>query len=238
MLEQFEAVERRAADDGPVVRRGDAPARRRRRSPGTRPPASRRRLGAGRRRAVARRDAGRPAQPGRAGASRSRAIAQRRRCGRISRPACAGCICSSRLGLGACLADDMGLGKTIQVLALLLVLQAQRRRQARPQPPGRAGLAARQLGGGDRALRAEPASARRRIRRRCRPSELEGARAPRDARGRRPGDHQLRLAAARCRGWPRRRGGWSCSTRRRPSRTRPPSRPARSSSSRPTRASR
>ena len=30
-----------------------------------------------------------------------------------------------RLGLGACLADDMGLGKTIQVLALLLVLQAE-----------------------------------------------------------------------------------------------------------------
>jgi non-specific serine/threonine protein kinase len=32
----------------------------------------------------------------------------------------------SRLGLGACLADDMGLGKTIQVLALLLVLQAEK----------------------------------------------------------------------------------------------------------------
>ena len=32
----------------------------------------------------------------------------------------------SDLGLGACLADDMGLGKTIQVLALLLVLQAKR----------------------------------------------------------------------------------------------------------------
>ncbi len=32
----------------------------------------------------------------------------------------------SGLGLGACLADDMGLGKTIQVLALLLVLQAKR----------------------------------------------------------------------------------------------------------------
>ena len=31
----------------------------------------------------------------------------------------------ARLGLGACLADDMGLGKTIQVLALLLVLKRQ-----------------------------------------------------------------------------------------------------------------
>jgi superfamily II DNA or RNA helicase len=35
----------------------------------------------------------------------------------------------ARLGLGACLADDMGLGKTIQVLALLLVLKQQGRRK-------------------------------------------------------------------------------------------------------------
>ncbi len=35
-----------------------------------------------------------------------------------------------RLGLGACLADDMGLGKTIQVLALLLVLKAERKQQS------------------------------------------------------------------------------------------------------------
>ena len=32
----------------------------------------------------------------------------------------------TRLGLGACLADDMGLGKTIQVISLLLHLQAER----------------------------------------------------------------------------------------------------------------
>ena len=32
----------------------------------------------------------------------------------------------TRLGLGACLADDMGLGKTIQVIAVLLHLQAER----------------------------------------------------------------------------------------------------------------
>lgn len=37
----------------------------------------------------------------------------------------------SELGLGACLADDMGLGKTVQVIALLLALQA----QARKAPP-------------------------------------------------------------------------------------------------------
>src|ERR1700758_908224 len=37
------------------------------------------------------------------------------------------------LGLGACLADDMGLGKTIQVLALLLHLQAEQ--TAEPASP-------------------------------------------------------------------------------------------------------
>ena len=37
-----------------------------------------------------------------------------------------------KLGLGACLADDMGLGKTIQVLALLLILKAQRDGPKRP----------------------------------------------------------------------------------------------------------
>jgi superfamily II DNA or RNA helicase len=38
----------------------------------------------------------------------------------------------ARLGLGACLADDMGLGKTIQVLSLLLVLKG--RTGGRPKP--------------------------------------------------------------------------------------------------------
>ena len=38
----------------------------------------------------------------------------------------------ARLGLGACLADDMGLGKTIQVLALLLVLKEQAAGQGKP----------------------------------------------------------------------------------------------------------
>ena len=41
-----------------------------------------------------------------------------------------------RLRLGACLADDMGLGKTIQVLALLLILKQDSRREPRaPQIP-------------------------------------------------------------------------------------------------------
>ncbi len=38
----------------------------------------------------------------------------------------------SSLGLGGCLADDMGLGKTIQVLALLLLLQRQKKKGRRP----------------------------------------------------------------------------------------------------------
>jgi len=38
----------------------------------------------------------------------------------------------SQLKLGACLADDMGLGKTIQVLALLLVLKNQAGRKRKP----------------------------------------------------------------------------------------------------------
>ena len=55
----------------------------------------------------------------------------------------------AKLGLGACLADDMGLGKTIQVLSLLLVLKRQRRSTA-AEPAGGAGLAAGELGSGDR----------------------------------------------------------------------------------------
>ena len=39
----------------------------------------------------------------------------------------------SKLGLGACLADDMGLGKTIQVLAHLLVLRSQTRKTSNPR---------------------------------------------------------------------------------------------------------
>jgi superfamily II DNA or RNA helicase len=38
----------------------------------------------------------------------------------------------ARLRLGACLADDMGLGKTVQVLSLLLVLKAEARHTRKP----------------------------------------------------------------------------------------------------------
>ena len=74
-------------------------------------------------------------------------------CGPTRRLGCGGCTCSRASGSARCLADDMGLGKTIQVLALLLVLQREATGNAGPSPAGRAGLAARQLGGGDRALR-------------------------------------------------------------------------------------
>ena len=48
----------------------------------------------------------------------------------------------------------------------------------------------------------------------------------------RSGDHQLRLAAPRCRGSRSAPGGWPCWTKRRPSRTPTPNRPAPSRSSR------
>ena len=52
----------------------------------------------------------------------------------------------ARLRLGACLADDMGLGKTIQVLSLLLVLKNGAAERAQAVPACGARLAARQLG--------------------------------------------------------------------------------------------
>ena len=56
------------------------------------------------------------------------------------------------LGLGACLADDMGLGKTVQVLALVVGAQPAAGRTA-AEPPRRARIASRQLGGGGGAFR-------------------------------------------------------------------------------------
>ena len=134
----------------------------------------------------------------------------------------------TQLRLGACLADDMGLGKTIQVLSLLLVLKNEARAQAQAVPAGGAGLAARQLGRGDCPICAEPQSDRG-------PSIGGAGRETEDGRRRqsggcRSGHHELRLSGPRRLGSERHRGGWWCSTRRRPSRTRPPSRPKRSSS--------
>ena len=116
----------RAAERRPDVRRGDAAGRRRGRSPMA--------TAAGADADWARVVAG-PwlaetldglRSPEGAGAGRSR----RRRCKATLRPYQQAGVrwlhLLARLGLGACLADDMGLGKTIQVLALLLVLQATR----------------------------------------------------------------------------------------------------------------
>ncbi len=118
----------------------------------------------------------------------------------------------------------MGLGKTIQVLALLLVQRhAEPADAAAALPAGGAGLAAGQLGGGDRALRPRSAGADRASlgddgrgvqgssRRTTPPSSIW--RSPATAR------------CCACRRSARSRGGWSSSTRRRRSRTRTPSRP-------------
>ena len=129
----------------------------------------------------------------------------------------------AQLGLGACLADDMGLGKTIQVLSLLLVLRTPGRRRARSRSllVAPASLLANWAAEIERfapslkALIAHPSA--------MPAAELEGAR--RGAAGRcRPGDHQLRLAAARAAGSRTSRGGWRSSTKRRRSRIPAPSR--------------
>ena len=126
------------------------------------------------------------------------------------------------LGLGGCLADDMGLGKTIQVLALLLAPEASRARRGRTSSSSR-----------PRSSRTGRAEIER-----FAPS-LEDARgAPVGHRPRaswralaRPGSREadvvvttLRLASTGSRGCARPTGRSSCSTRRRPSRTRAPGR--------------
>ena len=134
----------------------------------------------------------------------------------------------AKLGLGACLADDMGLGKTIQVLSLLLVLKRQADGTAAAKPAGGAGFAAGQLGGGNRTLRARVEGADRASVRDA-GSRTEGLDAG-AAAGDRPGDHQLRLAAARAvdRGSLLAAGGAGRSAGHQESRT--PSRPAPSRS--------
>ena len=129
-LEQFEAVERRAATDGlsfgeamrMLAGAGIAEDERRR--------SSRHRLERDRRRSLAGGDARRLARPGRAGACRSRPSAARHAAA-LSAGGRAMAHLLAKLRLGACLADDMGLGKTIQVLSLLLVLKKSSRRQRR-----------------------------------------------------------------------------------------------------------
>ena len=81
----------------------------------------------------------------------------------------------------------MGLGKTIQVLALLLVEQD----AGSAKPAGRAGLSAGQLGGRNREIRPGLTAAI------VHPSAMAAERSSSSRRDDvRPGDHQLRLAAA------------------------------------------
>ena len=146
-LEQFEAIERRAAADGlsfgEAMRllagagiAGDDGGR-----PG------RHRLEPDRRRALARGDPGRRCAARRARRASIPARSLRGTLRPYQRAGVQWLYLLARLGLGACLADDMGLGKTIQVLSLLLVLKNEKASGKRkPSPPGGAGLAARQLG--------------------------------------------------------------------------------------------
>ena len=74
----------------------------------------------------------------------------RPRCATTSARASPGSSALTSLGLGACLADDMGLGKTVTLIALHLHRAAA---PPGPDPGGLPGLAPRQLGGRDPALR-------------------------------------------------------------------------------------
>ena len=158
-----------AADGGLTLRRGDAAARRRERLGRRRRRTPRRRLVAGRRRPVAGRDARRAASARRRWRASIRATRSQATLRPYQQVGVRWLHLLSTLGLGACLADDMGLGKTIQVLALLLVLQAAtRERQARRACWSRRRRCSR-TGRGDRALRAGACGRSSRIRRRCRP---------------------------------------------------------------------
>ena len=155
--------------------------------------------------------------------ARSARPSRRRACARPCDPTndtgSPGCSFIAELGLGGILADDMGLGKTIQTLAHILAEKAGRPADRPalvvvPDQPGR------QLASRGRALRAGPAgahAARRRPRADASPHIAE----------RRSGADDLRAAAARRRDAAAGASGtWSCSTRRRRSRTRPARRPS------------
>ena len=233
-LEQFEAIERRAVDRWSVVRRGDAHAGRRRHCRGWRLP-------------------GRPTLPGAetvAGPWLAETLAALRHPDGLARVdpgrSLQGTLrpyqqagvqwlyLLAQLRLGACLADDMGLGKTIQVLSLLLVLKHEAGEKRKPcllvAPASLLANWAAEIARFAPSLKAVVAH----------PSAMPAEKLTIGRRGQsggcRPGHHQLRLSGPLAVARQRQRGDWWCSTRRRPSRIRPPSRPERSSSSRPKRA--
>ena len=160
----------------PVVRRSHAHAGRRRHHRRRRRDAHRHRLERDRRRSLA----GAKPWPPCVVPTGSRGSSPGRRCRATLRPYQHAGVqwlhLFTRLRLGACLADDMGLGKTIQVLVAAAGAEKPGGRRAQAEPARGAGLAARQLGRGDRAVRAKPEGAHRRIhpRRRPRSSKLDG----------------------------------------------------------------
>ena len=126
---------------------------------------------------------------------RSRARPCRRRCGPISRPACAGCTCCPGSAWAPASPTTWAWARRSRCWRCCWCSAAATASGAGAQPAGRAGVAARQLGGGDRALRARPARADRAsvgdAGRGAASTSTRGA-----ARRARPGDHQLRHAAA------------------------------------------
>ena len=190
--------------------------------------AARSRLVAGRRRAVAGRDARGPARPGgrwRASIPAPRCKATLRPYQQVGRALAAPALASSASAPASpttwasarrsrcwrccwCCKRDAGAG-------------------AAPEPAGGAGVAARQLGGGDRALRAEPRRRSSRTPRPCPPRELKAL----DCASGSPAPTSSSPATARCCGCPGSRATpWRprrSSTRRRRSRTRARSRRAR-----------
>ena len=128
----------------------------------------------------------------------------------------------TQLRLGACLADDMGLGKTIQVLSLLLVLKNEAGDKRKPcllvAPASLLANWAAEIARFAPSLKAIVVH----------PSAVPAEKLKTDARGQsggcRPGHHELRLSGTRHLARVPHRGDWWCSTRRRPSRIRRPSR--------------
>ncbi len=136
-----------------------------------------------------------PAQSGGTGASRSRRGAARRRCGRTSRWACAGSICSPSSGWAPAWPTTWGWARPFRCCRCCWCCKRQDGGQ--PQPSllvAPASLLANwaaeieRFAPGLKALIAHPSAM---------PAAELKALAPERLRGRRPGHHQLRLAAAR-----------------------------------------
>ena len=110
------------------------------------------------------------APPRWARACRSRPIASRHVCVPISRRACNGSICSRSSGLVPASPTTWGSARPSRCLSLLLVLKSEAGRYAQAVSAGGTGLAACQLGRGNRAILRRASRRSWPIRRRCRRS--------------------------------------------------------------------